>query len=398
MYSVMKRRAFALMAAVAVLGCHGKQPPGAKPAPMPVQLAKLEPQRILDYDEYLASLTSRRSLDLYPQVSAYVSAVHVKPGDSVTKGRALIDLDPGQQTATLRSLQALLATKQASLEYAIQNDESSMRLASSGVLSELDYQQRHAQRAVGEADVQAARAQVDAQARLLGFYRIVAPSTGVVGDVPVKVGDYVTPQTELTSVDQSALIEVYVYIPIEKVAAMTPTTRIALFNQNGCQVCERPATFVSRQVDPSTQSLLVKTACPNSGELRESEVLKAHLIWSERTGLLVPTSAVARLAGQYFVWVAKPGPQGLSAERRPIRVGNIQGNEYVVLSGLGEGEQLVVSGLQKIRAGAPITAAPPGKGAAPTPSAHEPTPEATTPAPCSPPSPNPAPDGAKPAP
>lgn len=383
----MARRAFALMTAVAILGCHERKPSRASAGSLPVQLANLQPQRILDYDEYLASLTSRRSLELYPRVSAYVSAVHVKPGDSVAKGRALIDLDPGQQAANLRSLRALLATKEASLAYAVQNDESSMRLASSGVLSELDYQQRHAQRAVAEADVQAGRAQVDAQARLLGFYRIIAPSAGVVGDVPVKVGDYVTPQIELTSVDQSELVEVYVYIPVAKAAAITPTTRISLLDQNGCQACERPLTFVSRQVESSTQSLLVKTICPNAGELRESQVLKARLIWSEHAGLLVPTSAVTRLAAQYFVWVAKPGPDGLHAEQRPIRVGAIQANSYVVQSGLSSSDQVILTNLQKVRAGAPVVSAPPEKS--PTqgpPSSNQVNPDTSARGPCGAPS------------
>src|SRR5437763_15882 len=83
--------------------------------------------------------------------------------------------------------------------------------AEAGLLSDLEYQQRRSLRAVAEADVKAGEAQVQAQADLLRYYRIAAPSDGTLGDVPVKIGDYVTPQTRLTSVDQDNLVEAYVY-------------------------------------------------------------------------------------------------------------------------------------------------------------------------------------------
>jgi RND family efflux transporter MFP subunit len=355
----MIREACALALAITSLACDGSGSQSSRDAnALPVQLVTLAATPVRDSNEYLASLTSRRTLELYAQVAAYVRAVQVRPGQPVQKGQLLIDLDTGQQTANLRSVQASLATKEANLQYAIKNDASSLGLMQAGVLSRLDYEQRHAQRLATAADVQAARAQVQAQANLLAFYRITAPSAGVVGDVPVKVGDYVTPQTELTSVEQNALVEVYVYLPVSEVSKIQPQTQIALLDQKGCTVCETPPTFISQQVDPSSQSVLVKTVCPNNGALRESEVLKARMIWSEQPGLTVPTSAVTRLAGQSFVFVATPGRHGLHAEQRPIQVGQIQGNDYVVRGGLKAGDRLVTSNIQKIRPGAPIVAAP----------------------------------------
>ncbi|MEO7037688.1 MAG: efflux RND transporter periplasmic adaptor subunit [Polyangiaceae bacterium] len=362
----MEWNGLALAIGLSLLGCNAASAddgPGAKP--LPVHLLELQSRPVDEYNEYLASLTSRQSLDLYAQVSAYVSRVKVKPGSPVHEGDVLIDLDTGQQMANLRTLRANLATQRANLNYAVKNDQSSQALVAAGVLSRLDYQQRHAQREVAQADVHAGEAQVDAQARLLGFYRITAPSDGVVGDVPVKVGDYVTPQTLLTSVAQNAWVEVYVYVPVARVADIKPETRIVLLDQASCKVCERTPTFIAQQVDPNTQSVLVKTICPNSGHMRESEVLKARLIWSRHPGLLVPTTAVTRLAGQYFVFLATQGPHGLEAAQRPIQVGEIQGNDYVVKSGLSAGDKLVTSGVQKIRPGMPISPAPAGGPAGP---------------------------------
>lgn len=325
---------------------------------LPVALDTLERVEVHDYDQYLAALTSRRSVDLFPQVSAYVKQVAVNPGDRVKQGQVLLRLDTGEQRAKLRSIEATLETEKANLAYAVKNDESARQLVKTGVLSQLDYQQRHAQRVAAEARVRAARAQVAAQQNLLDFYTIEAPTAGVVGDVPVKVGEYVTPQTNVTSITQNSKVEAYVYVPVAKASAITPATRIVLFDPNGCEICDEQPTFVSQAVDPNTQSVLVKTLCPNSGRMREAEVLRARVVWQAYEGLEVPVTAVTHTAGQYFVFVATQGQHGLTAEQRPIQIGEIKGNAYVVQKGLEPGDQVITSSVQKLRPGMPVKPAP----------------------------------------
>jgi RND family efflux transporter MFP subunit len=324
---------------------------------------------INDEDEYLGSLTSRRSITLYSQVSGYIRQIAAKPGDKVREGSLLIAIDPGQQAATLRSLAASLETRKATRDFAVHNDESSKNLAASGLLSDLEYQQRHSLRATAEADVKMAEAQLQAQADLLRYYRITAPGDGVMGDVPVKIGDYVTPQTRLTSVEQDNLVEAYVYIPIHRVASLQPETRIALLGDDGRTICEEKPSFVSPQVNVDTQTILVKTICPNDGRLRSAQVLKARMIWARKPGLTVPTSVVTRQAGQYFVFVIETGDGGaLVAKQKPITVGAIQGNEFVVTGGLTPGVEIVGSSIQKVHDGSAVARLP--QAGAGTPSAE----------------------------
>jgi len=347
--------ALATTIAFAVLSsCHAgePQPPGAQP--LPVDLLHLHAKSINDEDEYLASLTSRRSITLYAQVSGYIRKIPVKPGDAVKQGALLIQIDPGQQESTLRSLAANLETRRANLTFAVRNDDSSKSLVESGLLSDLEYQQRRAQRAALEADVRAGEAQVQAQTDLLRYSRISAPSDGSVGDVPVKVGDYVTPQTRLTSVEQDNLVEAYIYVPIKKAAAIQPGTRVALLAEDGKIICEEKPSFVSPQVNVDTQTVLVKAICPNDGLLRSAQVLKARMIWSTHDGLTVPTVNVMRQAGQYFVFVAESSDGGLVARQKPITVGAIQGNDFVVTGGLAADTEIVGSSIQKMRDGVPI--------------------------------------------
>jgi RND family efflux transporter MFP subunit len=351
-----------------VAGCRREAPAQHGFGPIPVETRKLAEQPVVESDDYLASLTSRRSITIYPQVTGYVQSIAAKPGDRVAEGALLINIDPGQQQATLRNLQANLASRKANLAYAVQSDESSRNLLRSGLLSQLDYDQRHSQRQAAEADLQAAQAQVHAQAELLRFYRITAPVAGIVGDVPVKVGDLVAPQTRLTSVDEGGRLEAYVYVPVDKVDAITDESTVALLDDHGNTLCEQKPWFVSTQVDVATQSILVKTACPNAGELRTSQVLTGRMIWARRPGLLVPTRAVNRLSGQYFIFVVEHGPQGMVARQRPIAVGAIEGNDYVVKNGLSPGDEVVISNVQKIRDGAPVAPTPAGPAGSARPS------------------------------
>lgn len=335
--------------------------------PTPVNVVRLTQKLINDEDEYLGSLTSRRSITLYSQVSGYIRQIAGKPGDKVREGSLLIAIDPGQQAATLRSLAASLETRKATRDFAVHNDESSKNLAASGLLSDLEYQQRHSMRATAEADVKMAEAQLQAQADLLRYYRIVAPSDGIMGDVPVKIGDYVTPQTRLTSVEQDSLVEAYVYIPIHKAASIQAETRVALLGDDGRVICEEKPSFVSPQVNVDTQTILVKTICPNDGRLRSAQVLKARMIWARKPGITVPTTVVTRQAGQYFAFVVEAGEGGaLVAKQKPITVGAIQGNEFVVTGGLAPGVEIVGSSIQKIHDGSAIARQPQAGAGAPS--------------------------------
>jgi RND family efflux transporter MFP subunit len=342
--------------ALASAGCRAgdARGEGAGMPPTPVDVDKLGEKTIADYDDYLASLTSRRSITLYPQVSGYVRKIPVKPGDKIAGGALIVAIDPGQQAAALKSIQAGLETKRANLAYAAQNDESSKNLMNEGLLGQLDYQQRHSQRLAAETEVRAAEAQVQAQADLLRFYNITAPSDGTVGDVPVKVGDYVTPQTRLTSVDQDKLIEAYVYVPLTKTGAIKPGSVIQLLDEKGAVLCEEKPTFVAPQVSVDTQTVLVKTICPNEGDLRAAQILTARFVWSRHPGVTVPVPAVSRLAGQYFAFLVERKPEGAVARQKAIEVATIQGNEFVVTKGLSPGDEVIVSNVQKVRDGAPI--------------------------------------------
>jgi multidrug efflux pump subunit AcrA (membrane-fusion protein) len=88
--------------------------------------------------------------------------------------------------------------------------------------------------------------------------------------------------------------------------------------------------------------------------LRVQQYVRSRIVWNNDPGLVVPLVAVNRIGGQYFVFVAEKGEQGDVARQRPVSLGEVVGEDYLVRSGLKPGERIIVSNLQKIADGSPV--------------------------------------------
>jgi hypothetical protein len=139
---------------------------------------------------------------------------------------------------------------------------------------------------------------------------------------------------------------------------------VQILNPDGSVAATNPITFIAPRADDTTQSVLVKTELKqHPPSLRVLQYVKARIVWSETPQLTVPVVATNRMAGQYFVFVVESGQQGSVARQRPITVGEIVGDEYIVRAGLKAGDRVIVSNIQKLGDGAPVT---PTMVAAPT--------------------------------
>jgi multidrug efflux pump subunit AcrA (membrane-fusion protein) len=162
---------------------------------------------------------------------------------------------------------------------------------------------------------------------------------------------------------------VQVQVPIERAGALKNGLPLQIVSSDGAQkLAETAIAFISPRVDDQTQSILVKGNVPNpGGTLRASQYVRARIVWKTTDGLVIPVTAVLRVNGQYFAFVAEDSkgdaargtPPGLVARQRPIAVGPIAGENYPVLSGLKPGDRLIVSGVQRLADAAPIAPAPP---------------------------------------
>ena len=206
-----------------------------------------------------------------------------------------------------------------------------------------------------ERQIQQAQANTEEQEARLEYYTINAPFTGKVGDIPVKEGDFVDTDTKLAKVAQNEVLEVNVSIPVHRALDVDLGTEIELLNAQNKVIGTSEVFFIAPNVANGSQLVLVKARVDNSeGKLRADEFIRARVIWSEREGLKVPTTAISRIAGQNFVFVTEQSETGLVARQKPVELGNIQGNYYQVKEGLQPNEQIAVTGLLQLYDGAAI--------------------------------------------
>ncbi len=125
----------------------------------------------------------------------------------------------------------------------------------------------------------------------------------------------------------------------------------------GNLIAESRISFISPQVDNTTQTVLVKSRIANNnnkGVLRTSQFIRARVIWGTRNGPVVPVLAVSRVGGQYFAFVVEQNNGAYVAHQKPLKLGEIAGNDYVVLDGIKPGDKVVVSGTQFLVDGMPV--------------------------------------------
>lgn len=325
--------------------------PATAPAPamqaLPVQTMNVSSSPVPRSDEYVATIKSRRSATLSPQVDGNLTAILVHSGQRVKSGQILMQINPAKQEATVQSQAATEQQKLAVYKYNQTEVERQRKLFAAGVTSRDALDQAEQAYANAKADYDSASASRNTQEQELGYYKIRAPFDGIVGDIPVHVGDYVSATTVLTTVDENRDLEAYIYIPTERASQIRMGLPVEILDNNE-QPLERTAIdFISPQVDNQLQGILVKAAVHSQqAALRTSQLVKARVIWSTSATPVVPVLAVTRLGGQAFVYIAQNQGGHYFAHQVPIKLGDPVGNDYAVLEGLHDGEKVIVSGTQ----------------------------------------------------
>jgi len=344
--------------AVGVSGCGGKPAAKAAPPPREIEVVRLAPSEVRDTGEYLGSLMSRQSVNVLPQVAGYVRRIHVRPGQKVEAGAPLIDVDAREETAALETARAQRTSSEVNLEQARRTRARLESLYKEGLASAQELEQSRAQVEALEANTRAAAATESQREVQLGFNTVRAPFAGTVGDVLVRMGDFVSATTPLTSVAQADVLEVSVAVPSERARSLRPETPLEVLDSQGKVVISSPIFFVAPQADPRTQLVEVKAAFRNTVGLRPSELVRARLVYSTRQALQLPALAVVRQSGQPFALVVAEKEGKTVVERRPVQLGALGEMAYVVEGGLKEGEQVAVTSLQALRHGAPVKVKP----------------------------------------
>jgi len=352
------------LAGLVTVGCGGEKPagagapPGGGMPPMPVEAITLAPKPVPQSSEFVGTVKSLQSVSVKPQAEGFLTRVLVKSGDRVRAGQTIFEVDSASQQALVANIESMRNARVADVTLAKQRADRAKALLAAGAGTQQDVEAADSALQSAQAALNSLDEQIKQQKNELSYFHIKAPSAGVIGDVPVRQGDRVTRGTELTTIDTNAGLEIYIGVPVQQAPLLKTGIPVEVEGENGAVTTEK-VTFVSPSVDETTQTVLVKAAVTKLKNLRTDQFVRTKLIWSTAPALTVPITAVLRISGQYFVYVATPEKGGLIAHQRQITVGNIVGNDYVLVSGLSAGDQVIVSGIQKIGDGAPVQIVPP---------------------------------------
>jgi RND family efflux transporter MFP subunit len=355
------------LVALALAGCKADAAPSA-PAPqaMPVMVAPVSLSPVPSGDTYVATIKSRRSATISPQIDGNITRISVVSGQSVNAGQELMLIDPLKQQATVDQQIGTQAQMNASYQFNKAEADRQRRLFEAGITSRQAYDTAVQNYESAKAAYDASAAGTATQKRQLAYYQIRAPFSGVVGDIPVHVGDYVTqaniPSTILTTVDDPSALEAYIYVPTERLAQVKIGLPVDILDTAGNVLAKSTVSFLSPQVDNGMQGILLKAAIPAGSKVRTQQIVNARITWNSTPKPTVPVLAVTQIGGQSFVYIAKPAGQGFVAHQVPVTVGETIGNIYPVLGGLNQGDQVIVSGLQFLGEGAPVSPMKPVKG------------------------------------
>ncbi len=346
----------ALAMGLVATGCEKKQ---AAPAPamqaMPVKTVAVAMAPVAESSEYVATIKSRRSATMQPQVSGRLIQIQVRSGDHVRNGQPLMSIDAQPQLATVQAQRATEQQKKAVYDFNTIELERQRKLFDAGVTSRDAFDQAQQAYSNSKADYESAVALRKTQEEQLAYYTIRAPFDGIVGDIPVHVGDYVSSSTLLTTVDDNADLEAYIYVPTDRSSLVRLGLEVELADTSGKLLEKTKIDFLSPQVDPTLQGILVKAPVHATPEMvRNAQLVKARIIWSTKQMPVVPVLAVTRQGTQSFVFVAEQKDGRFVASEVPVTLGETVGNNYAIMSGLSTGDRVIVSSTQFLVNGMPV--------------------------------------------
>ncbi|EKO3378056.1 efflux RND transporter periplasmic adaptor subunit [Vibrio fluvialis] len=360
----------AIVAAVALAGCQPEATPQAAsngaPPPVAVDVVKINTQPVEVTSTLPGRTSAYRIAEVRPQVSGIVTNRLFVEGSMVNKGDVLFELDPSTYKAALASAKANLAKSEATLAQAEFQAKRYRELVAKKSVSQQDYEDAQASYKEALASVEASKANVNSAQINLGYTKIAAPISGRIGRTLITEGALVTAnQTDaLATIQQLDPLYVDLSQPSNELLKLRQSagkgsqelSGIELFLDDGTPIEQRATLqFAEVSVNEKTGTVNVRATIPNPDQfLLPGLYVRASVPTEHRDdGILIPQSAVSRDArGRASVLIVNDQNQ---VESRNIVANRTIGNQWLVDSGLNAGEQVIVKGLQKVRAGSNVT-------------------------------------------
>ncbi len=355
----------AVIAAVLLFaGCKEKKPaqPPAPPA-VPISVTQVSEGDATYYNEYPATVTALNEVEIRPQVSGYITGIHFKDGQHVTKGMKLYTIDQQQYQASFNQASANLNVAKANLARAQQDADRYTDLAKKDAIARQTLDHALADLEANKMQVAAAQANVSNVQSTLGFSVIKSPLTGTIGISQVKLGAAVAPgQSILNTVSQDSPVAVDFAVDEKDIARFTTlqqqsgkkmdsTFKIILPDQTVYAIPGQLA-LIDRAVDPQTGTIRARVVFADPKKILRpgmSCTIRVENNGNEKM-ILIPYKAVVEQMGEFFVYVVKDS----TVAQQKVTLGRRIAGNVIVSKGLEVNTQIATEGIQKLRDGAKV--------------------------------------------
>lgn len=348
----------ALITLSATTSCGGNQQQQQAPAPEIATITVATGNSELNRT-YPATIKGKADIDIRPQVTGFITKVHVDEGQKVRKGQVLFTLDQVQYQAAVAQAEAAVKVAETAVATAQLTTNNKKSLFEKNIISEYEYKLSENSLAQAEAQLAQANANLVNARKNLSYTMVTAPSNGVVGSIPNRVGALASPSMAqpLTTVSDNS--QVYAYfsltekdilnltnnglISLDEAIAALPAVNLRLADGTTYGVSGKIAT-VSGVIDQSTGAASVRAAFDNpAGMLRSGSTGSVVIPYTENDVIIIPQKATFEIQDKKYVYLVNDSNKTTSS---PIEVFEINdGQEYIVTNGLKAGDKIVVEGV-----------------------------------------------------
>ena len=363
--------AITLVASVALIGCGKKedaaQPGGGMPA-MPVSVITLEPTSVPISAEAVAQTEGAKEVEIRPRVGGILLKKLFEEGAAIKAGQAMFLIDPVPYQIALSNARAQLAQQKARLEQTQREAQRLQGLVATQSISQREADNASSDNALARAGLEQYEAAVREAELNLSYTTVTSPLSGIAGRFELSEGALVSANTSLlTKVSQITPIWVRFSLSDNELAQLGgPLTQanvkeVRLILPNGEEYAKKgQLNFAASSIDPQLGTQQLRATFENADKrLLPGQFVRIRVITGKKDGVfVVPQTAVLTNDQGKFVYVVNDKNE---ATIKPIVVGNWVGKDWVVLSGLGLGDKVIVDNIIKIRPGAAVSPHPAGE-------------------------------------
>lgn len=354
--------------ALVLSSCADKnQAPTAPPPPVLPVLAITSANTTTDA-EYPAAIQGTVDVEIRPQVSGNLDRIYVDEGAYVSKGQTLFKINERPYREQLNNALASLHAAEAALINANLEVDKLAPLVQNKVVSDYQLKTAKASQKIATANIEQAKAMVGSAKINLGYTNVTAPVSGYIGRLPKKQGSLVSASDVEALTTLSDVHEVFAYFSLgetdfinfkaqyagsslgDKIKKLPPVTLILADNNAYPQTGK--IDMVDGQFDKTTGAITIRATFPNAnGTLRSGNTGKIRLGLQHDDAILVPQAATIEMQDKVFVFTVGKDNK---VTKMPITVVGKSGTNYLIKEGVKTGDQIVLSGIDKLQDGQAI--------------------------------------------